>query len=87
MTPTGIIELSIGLGAAAIIIDKVLSWTIKWKGPNGSAKTLLCYQRPETVLHNQVSVDMKECLKEIAETQRQQTLILQHLADVHDQRG
>jgi hypothetical protein len=54
-----IIEISVGLGAAAIIIDKVLSWTLKWKrSDNGTGKkqleeaTRAAFERPQFVLHD-----------------------------------
>jgi hypothetical protein len=48
-----IVEISVGLGAAAIIIDKVLSWTLKWKQKeNGTGLAKAAFERPEFVKHD-----------------------------------
>ena len=48
-----IVEISVGLGAAAIIIDKVLGWTLKWKQKeNGTGVAKATFERPEFVRHD-----------------------------------
>lgn len=59
-TPTKIIEVSVGLGAAALIIDRILSWTLKWKkSANGNgyekserARLAAVFERPEFIKHD-----------------------------------
>ncbi len=76
---TTIVELSLGLGAAAIIIDKVLNWTVKWKKTNGNGKDI--YKHPDWVIHNRDQIEMRICLQEIVRTQINQTLILTRMAE------
>jgi hypothetical protein len=77
---TGLTEASIGLGAAAIIIDKVLNWTVKWKRTNGNGKLPL-NKDPEWILHRVEQNEIKTCMGKIVETQLAQTLILQRMTD------
>lgn len=53
-----LVEVSVGLAAAAIVINTVLSWTLKWRRAtresNGNLNRDLfeqLYERPEFVLH------------------------------------
>jgi hypothetical protein len=86
-----LIEISIGLAAAAIVINTVLSWTIKWKkvgNGNGTGKdqahinTVLesIYRQPEFVLHAKKIEDVcshqEKLIEGIEENAKVQTELL-----------
>jgi|WetSurSiteA1Bulk_404760.scaffolds.fasta_scaffold00047_20 hypothetical protein len=97
-----IIELSIGLAAAALIIDKVLKWALSWKKEdkamnqeptNGHRQAMITFEQPAFVKHDAKSdllcanlTKLCDAHEEMKEVETAQTNLLQSMADGGDRR-
>lgn len=82
-----IIEVSVGLGAAAIIIDKVLAWTLKWRSPrNGGKCPPRCVDNKEVILALAASQAMADSMKKQQDEMIAQTALLTNMKEGGDRR-
>lgn len=85
--PDPIIELGVGLGAAAIIIDKVLAWTLRWKnGRNGKSSRARCIESEKAILACAQVQSTATTVAEIKEQATKQITILERMKDGGDRR-
>lgn len=77
-----ILEISVGLGAAAIVIDKVLNWTVRWKRASEPAQRRPpCVESATYVRHEEKLKGMDETMKKLVENSEEQTRLMAQLVE------